>query len=178
MPKKKLIGQRPLLNEFDGDGTGETEKRPRGMPPLSEIKSEIARLGLPESDSLHLNDTWLVSGFRTKAGQPIKNWRAAVRIWFREGYFPSQKKNPIKLQPVGWKPPTLEAIVAEVYQLLPSTFRSMPTAATRRAEKMGRWCFDRWTGSKWRHFGVSIDSDEQWKCLLPQMMEEFDRLNR
>lgn len=86
-------GQRPLISEYDDQPAKEI--RPRGMPPLSEIKSETTRMGLPDSDAEHIYDTWLVSGFRTKAG-PIKNWKAAVRIWHRQGFFPSLKKNPPK----------------------------------------------------------------------------------
>ena len=98
MPNKKIqkhTGQRPLPGLTEYDMPPGKEVRPRGMPPLSEIKAETARMGLPDSDAEQLYDTWLVSGFRTKAG-PIKDWKAAIRIWHRNGYFPSLKKNPVK----------------------------------------------------------------------------------
>lgn len=63
------------------------------MPPLSEIKSETAKLGLPDSDAEAIYDIWLMSGFKTVRGTKIVSWTAAIRVWHRNGYFPSQKKN-------------------------------------------------------------------------------------
>lgn len=85
--EQKHIGQQPLISEYEE----QTKDRPRGMPSLTQIKAETSRLGLPDSDAEHLFDSWLVSGFRTKTG-PIRSWTAAIRIWFRSSYFPSQKK--------------------------------------------------------------------------------------
>jgi hypothetical protein len=89
MTKKEQnhTGQRPLISEYEAA----PEDRPRGMPSLNQIKNETIKLGLPDSDAEHLYDVWLVSGFRSKTG-PIRSWTAAIRIWFRNGYFPSQKK--------------------------------------------------------------------------------------
>ena len=91
MPSKKVqqhTGQQPLISEYE-----DTEKnRPRGMPPLAMIKAETSKLGLPDSDAEHLYDTWLVSGFKNGRNQAVKSWKAAIRLWHRQGYFPSQKK--------------------------------------------------------------------------------------
>jgi hypothetical protein len=81
-------GQQPLISEYEVT----PEDRPRGMPSLSQIKAETSKLGLPDSDAEHLYDVWLVSGFRNGRNQEIKSWTAAVRIWFRNSYFPSLKK--------------------------------------------------------------------------------------
>jgi hypothetical protein len=73
----------------------ELQKRPKGMPPLSMIKTEMAKMGLPESDAEFMFDLWLSNGFKTKTGQ-IKDWRAAIRVWFRSNWLPSQKKEGYK----------------------------------------------------------------------------------
>lgn len=89
--EEKHMGQRQLdgVTEFEEAA----EDRPRGMPPLSEIKAATAKLGLPDSDAEHLYDVWLMSGFKTSRGNRIASWRAAIRLWHRAGYFPSQKKD-------------------------------------------------------------------------------------
>lgn len=61
------------------------------------IKTETAKLGLPDSDAEHIFDSWLVNGFRNGRNQAIKRWTAAIRMWHRQGYFPSQKKNTAKV---------------------------------------------------------------------------------
>lgn len=92
--EQKHTGQQQLdgVTEYDV----QAKDRPRGMPSLSQVKAETQKFGLPDSDAEHIYDSWLVSGFRTKTG-PIRSWTAAIRLWFRSGYFPSQKK--IKPQP-------------------------------------------------------------------------------
>jgi hypothetical protein len=92
--EQKHIGQKPLISEYDEPTP---EDRPKGMPSLSQIKTEVATYGLRASDAEHLYDTWLVSGFKNGRNQSVKSWKAAIRIWFRNGYFPSQKK--AKAQP-------------------------------------------------------------------------------
>ena len=62
------------------------------MPPLTDVKRETLKLGLPDSDAEHIYDSWLVSGFKNGRGLKIASWKAAIRIWHRNGYFPSQKK--------------------------------------------------------------------------------------
>lgn len=90
MTKKeaRLSGQQPLISQYD---EAAPEDRPKGMPSLNQIKTETAKLGLPDSDAEHLYDVWLVSGFRNGRNQAIKSWTAAIRIWHRNRYFPSLK---------------------------------------------------------------------------------------
>ena len=93
MPSKKEqkhLGQRQLdgLTEYEIT----PEDRPRGMPPLTDVKTVTQQLGLPDSDAEHIYDSWLVSGFKNGRGLKIASWKAAIRIWHRNGYFPSQKK--------------------------------------------------------------------------------------
>jgi hypothetical protein len=90
---KKLIGQKPLLDPYK---EAELEKRPKGMPPLSEIKTECVRKGLTETDAADLYNHWLMNGFRTGRG-PVKSWKAAIHVWKANGWFPSQKRGGIKL---------------------------------------------------------------------------------
>jgi hypothetical protein len=91
---EKHLGQLQLngVSEYDQ----QTEGLPRGMPPLSEIKSYTAQLGLPDTDAEHLYDIWLMNGFKTARGLRIVSWMAAIRYWNRSKFFPSQKKNPPK----------------------------------------------------------------------------------
>ena len=96
MTKKeaKHIGQTqlPHLTEYD-ETTADKEARHRGMPPLAHVKIETAKLGLPDSDAEAIYDSWLMSGFRSARGLKIASWKAAIRIWNRNGWFPSQKKD-------------------------------------------------------------------------------------
>ena len=63
------------------------------QPSLSELIDYCAKLKLPESDALDLNDRWLGNGFRND-GKRIEDWQATVRNWKRRGYLLSQKQNP------------------------------------------------------------------------------------
>jgi hypothetical protein len=90
--EQKHIGQLPLVSEYDEQAA---EDRHRGMPALCDVKSETRKLGLPDTDAEAIYDSWLVSGFKTARGLRIASWKAAIRIWNRNGYFPSQKKNPV-----------------------------------------------------------------------------------
>lgn len=65
--------------------------RPKGMPSLSVIKQETAKLGLPDTDAEAMYDTWLANGFRTKTG-PIKDWKAALRNYVRHSWLPSLRR--------------------------------------------------------------------------------------
>ena len=87
--EQKHIGQLPLVSEYDEQTT---EDRPRGMPPLIDVKLVTRKLGLPDSDAEHIYDSWLVSGFKNGRGLRIASWKAAIRMWHRSGFFPSQKK--------------------------------------------------------------------------------------
>jgi hypothetical protein len=97
MPRKpKNYGQKSLPN-LDAQIEAETEGkkgRPlnRGMPVLAEIQAYAAEIGLTGEDGEHIHDIWLTNGFRLKTGLKIHDFRAAMRIWKRNGFFPSQKK--------------------------------------------------------------------------------------
>ena len=89
MPSKKTqkhMGQLQLdgVTVYDEQGQTNGAKLPKGMPPLSAITPETAKLGLPNSDGEHLFNVWLSNGFRTRTG-PIKNWKAAIRVWHTNG---------------------------------------------------------------------------------------------
>jgi hypothetical protein len=91
-PPKKRDKKQQALTPIISDVEAQYQQRPLGMPTLPVLKTEIARMGLPDSDAEFLYDAWLANGFRTKTGK-IKSWRAAVRNWYRGRYFPSQKKH-------------------------------------------------------------------------------------
>jgi hypothetical protein len=65
--------------------------RPKGMPSLAVIRQETARLGLPDSDSDFIFDSWLANGFRTKTGK-IRDWKASLRNYVRNSWLPSLKR--------------------------------------------------------------------------------------
>jgi len=69
----------------------EVVAHPRGMPPTDAVKAEALRMGLTEEDALAVTDHWLANGFKT-GRNPVKDWRAVLRTWKREKWFPSQKK--------------------------------------------------------------------------------------
>jgi hypothetical protein len=83
----KLRGQLQL----DGTDDDLQTNRPKGMPPLAAIRTEIIRQGFPESDADYINDRWLASGFKDGCNRRYKDWRAAIRTWARNRYLPSQK---------------------------------------------------------------------------------------
>jgi hypothetical protein len=65
--------------------------RPLGMPCLEVLATEMARYaGLPASDAEYLYDRWLANGFKI-SGRGIKNWKACMRDYYRNGWLPSQK---------------------------------------------------------------------------------------
>jgi hypothetical protein len=163
--------------------------RPRGMPAVELIRAETARLGLPDTDAQHLYDHWLNNGFKTGKNK-ICDYKAAVRVWHRNQYFPSQKNKRVTriehvIQPPtawtppapAWTPPTIEEVIDHA-KTLQRDIRTMPQAATRRAEKLAKWCYAKWVGNKWIRYGVKIDSTEQWKALMVEMQEELNRLNK
>jgi hypothetical protein len=169
-----------------------TNRLPNGMPCLELIKAETARLGLPDSDAQGIHDAWLTNGYKTARGLQIKDWKAAIRTWFANDWFPSQKRKrrtrtvvehlipapPPWTPPMDlWTPPTLEEVI-EHAKTMQRDIRTMPEAATRRATKLAKWCYAHWVGNKWRRFGQPIDSTEQWKALMVEMREELNRLNK
>lgn len=88
--EQKHLGQRQLdgTTEYDLQANG---NEPKGMPSLEQIKTETARLGLTDTDAEHIRDAWLANGFKTGRNK-IVDWRAVIRLWYRNGYFPSLKK--------------------------------------------------------------------------------------
>jgi len=90
-PKKKPInaGQQ-FFSEVQKAVEDSYKSRPRGMPCLEVLTTEMKRLGLPASDAEYLYDAWLANGFVTGKHR-IRSWKAALRNWFRNGWLPSQK---------------------------------------------------------------------------------------
>ena len=80
------------------------------MPYLEEIVVETRRLGLPDTDAEALQDSWLGNGFKLATGNPVRDWRAVVRTWFRYDFFPSQKKQPKTVSITGAEKRRAEAI--------------------------------------------------------------------
>ena len=94
MKKKKLNnGQLPLseVQQAIEDSAHETGK-PRGMPPISEVRNEVLLEGLTEADASQLYDYWLGNGFKT-GRHTVKSWRAVIRTWKCNGWFNSQKES-------------------------------------------------------------------------------------
>jgi hypothetical protein len=98
--KRKTYGQLPLQSFEDAfdDAVTRTD-RPPGMPPRNVIATEVKKLGLPETDADAIYDIWLANGFTLKNGRQIRDFRAAVRTWHRNEWFPSQRK-AAKFKPV------------------------------------------------------------------------------
>lgn len=89
---KKNAGQQ-WMPGIQKDVEASFENRPKGMPALSVLKDEAKKFGLKPGDAEAIYDSWMINGFRTKIGK-IKSWRHAFRNWYRNSWFPSQKKNP------------------------------------------------------------------------------------
>jgi hypothetical protein len=89
--KKKIYGQLPLTNMEAAIEKAIPTDRPATMPPYSVIKTEVLRLGLTETDAEAINDVWLSNGFTLKGGRKIKDFKAAIRTWHRNEWFPSQR---------------------------------------------------------------------------------------
>jgi hypothetical protein len=94
MPKKRNYGQKPLpgVEEQIEAETAKNEQPIGGMPALELIKTYMAGLGLSTEDAEAMYDHWLANGFRLRGGNRIKDWRAVIRNWSRNEWFPSQKK--------------------------------------------------------------------------------------
>jgi hypothetical protein len=99
--KESKVGGQLQLDSIDAalENRILSSERPRGMPPLFAIKSEVFKHGLPESDAEYLYDSWLMSGFKLKSGKMIQDWKAAIRTWNRNEWFPSQRQ-AAKAKPV------------------------------------------------------------------------------
>jgi hypothetical protein len=104
MREETFMAARKKPKNYGQQFFGEVEKavdmsytgRPRGMPNIEVLKTEVQRKGLPPTDAEYLYDRWLANGFRI-GRDPIKDWKAVVRNWYTDGWFPSQ--NGIKPGP-------------------------------------------------------------------------------
>jgi len=88
--KTKNTGPQQLFPEVTRAVEEHYQSRPRGMPCLEVITTELARLGYPAADAEYVYDRWLANGFKI-GSQPIKSWRPALRNWIRNGWLPTQK---------------------------------------------------------------------------------------
>jgi hypothetical protein len=122
--------------------------RPHGMPPLSEVKIEATRMGLSQLDAEAIFDCWLTNGFRTKTGR-IRDWRAAMRTWKREGWFPSQKQ----AKALGGFNPPLESELIEYCRS-----KKMTTTHALRIWRL-------LVANGWRYYGNAITNDAQWQAI-------------
>jgi|SRR5215469_4748906 len=89
---RDIPGQRPLAGLPQAIEASTTTKLPKGMPTLSVLTTELARLGFPASDAEDQYDRWLANGFRTNRGQKLQDWKAALRMVIRNNWLPSQRK--------------------------------------------------------------------------------------
>lgn len=69
---------------------GEVAKQPPGMPRPDVIRTEVIRQSLTRADADYLIDHWLGNGFKTGRNK-IRDWKAVIRKWKTENWFPSQK---------------------------------------------------------------------------------------
>ena len=172
--KKDLAGQLPLDGvEASLDDAILKSDKPRGLPALSAIRAEVKKYGLLDSDAEHMHDIWCMNGFTLKGGKKVQDWKAAVRVWHRNEYFPSQRK-PSGIKTTAWQPPTLEEVFERALELQRDK-DTMPQAARRRAKRLAQWCYDHWVGAGWTRYGQPIKSAEQWKALMVEMREEWNK---
>jgi hypothetical protein len=67
--------------------------RPKGMPPLEVITSEVLRIGFTRGDAESVYDFWLSNGFKVGA-RMVRDWKAAIRNMVRYNRLPSQQAKP------------------------------------------------------------------------------------
>jgi hypothetical protein len=98
MPTEKKNQGQKWLPTLDSQVLAEATKnqRPNGMPSLGMIETELVRLGLSAEDARHVFDIWMMNGYTLRTGKKIYDWKAALRVWQRQGYFPSQKRQKDK----------------------------------------------------------------------------------
>jgi hypothetical protein len=158
MSKKKNYGQlwMPTVQEAVEDSF---EERPAGMPSLSVIKAETAKLGLPDSDAEAIYHAWMANGFKNARGHKIISWHSAIRTWAINRFFPSQKEalraaaaRPKPPEPPSWVPPTKEAFLAYCQE-------------KKMTGSYGLRLYRFLVARNWKYFGVPVTSDEQWKAI-------------
>jgi hypothetical protein len=149
--KKPLNFGQQWIGEIQAGVEQSNGDRPKGMPTLAMIKGETAKFGLPDSDAEAIYDVWLSNGFTLKGGAKIKDFKATMRTWYRNGWFPSLRaaaKNDS-----GWKPPSKETVIAWA-----RTKKSINLSNVLRG-------FKTVNGRGWNWYG-KITSDQQWQDLF------------
>lgn len=159
-----VVGAQRPLSAVDAACEAEAilSGRPRGMPPLSAIKTELARMGFPQSDAYDVYDSWLSTGFRTKSG-PVKDWKAALSIRARRGWLlsqQSQRQGPARAP--AFTPPTEAEVLAWARAKHP-----------RWTISYAKWCYRWFIGRDWRYYGRPVTSTAQWQALMEtELMKE------
>ena len=75
-------GELPLMDER------KPASKARGT--LEEFQAAALAMGLQKSDGAYFHARMEASGWLLR-GQPVKDWRAAMRSWMAAAYFPSQR---------------------------------------------------------------------------------------
>lgn len=90
---KKPVNQgQQFINEVEAS-LEDNGQRPKGMPPLEVIQSEVLRIGFTRQDAESVYDYWLSNGFKVGA-RKIRDWKAALRNMVRFNRLPSQQAKP------------------------------------------------------------------------------------
>lgn len=146
---------------------GSFGNRPIGMPSLAAIAQETARFGLPDSDAEALYDAWLSSGFRLKGGGKIKDWKAALRTWHRNEWFPSQRRS----QGAGQRRSHFDITRA---------FCDQHFKARKQFHWviLGRYAYEKLLANNFYWAKSPIDSEERAHAVLEQIGEIYFRENR
>jgi len=79
----------------EGKGREGKGKEQKGRGTRDELRSYAVEISLPDSDGDFFFDHMEEGGW-TRSGQPIKDWRAAMRKWKAAGWLPSQKASQTK----------------------------------------------------------------------------------
>jgi len=64
----------------------------KGRGTIDELMDYALELGLPEDDGAYIFEHWTANGWKNGMA-PSKDWKAGMRKWKMNGYFPSQKTN-------------------------------------------------------------------------------------
>jgi hypothetical protein len=153
--KKKNYGQlwMPTVQQAVEDSVDE---RPLGMPSLAAIKQETAKLGLRDTDAEAIYHHWMTNGFKTARGHKILSWHSAIRNWYINRWFPSQKEalraRSGAPEPPSWVPPSKESFIAYCQQ-------------KKMTGSYGLRLYRFLVARNWKYFGVPITSDEQWQAI-------------
>ncbi len=83
-----VIRRKPAQSLSLSDSLSACKRRPKD---LSEAVQYAKTKGISESDAEGFFDS-MESGGWTRAGKPLKDWKAALRTWKRNGWLPSQKQ--------------------------------------------------------------------------------------